>query len=113
MLRENVLTGASLPLLPLTPKQKYMELQKIIRDNFTEAQEVLKAFLSDDKNIESIAAAATMMAKSIQQGGKIISCGNGGSMCDAMHFAEELSGKFREERRPLPAIAVSDPSHIS
>ena len=45
--------------------------------------------------------------------GTVFSCGNGGSHCDAMHFAEELSGKFREERKPLPAISISDPSHIT
>ena len=54
-----------------------------------------------------------MMAGAIRNGHKIISCGNGGSMCDAMHFAEELSGLFREERRALPAIAISDPSHLT
>ena len=53
------------------------------------------------------------MTESIDNGGKIISCGNGGSMCDAMHFAEELTGKFREERSPVPAVSISDPSHIT
>jgi len=53
------------------------------------------------------------MVSSILQGGKIISCGNGGSMCDAMHFAEELSGRFRNHRKALPAISISDASHIS
>mgnify|MGYP006202721729 FL=1 len=53
------------------------------------------------------------MTESINNGGKIISCGNGGSMCDAMHFAEELTGKFREERSPIPAVSISDPSHIT
>ena len=53
------------------------------------------------------------MTESIDNGGKIISCGNGGSMCDAMHFAEELTGKFREERSPIPAVSISDPSHIT
>ena len=53
------------------------------------------------------------MVESIKNGGKIISCGNGGSHCDAMHFAEELTGRYRENRKALPAIAISDPSHIS
>lgn len=53
------------------------------------------------------------MGKAINDGGKIFSCGNGGSHCDAMHFAEELTGRFRENRKALPAIAISDPSHIS
>jgi D-sedoheptulose 7-phosphate isomerase len=53
------------------------------------------------------------MSDSIKKGGKIISAGNGGSHCDAMHFAEELTGRYRENRKSLPAIAISDPSHIS
>src|SRR6185369_10137434 len=51
--------------------------------------------------------------EAFRHGNKVISCGNGGSMCDSMHFAEELSGRFRENRKALPAISVSDPSHIS
>ena len=79
----------------------------------TQAQDVLNAFLSDAANIASIEKAAETMAASIRNGGKIISCGNGGSMCDAMHFAEELSGRYRNDRRALPALSISDPSHMS
>ena len=53
------------------------------------------------------------MASSILAGGKVISCGNGGSMCDAMHFAEELTGRYRDDRKALPALSISDPSHLS
>ena len=53
------------------------------------------------------------MAQSISKGGKVISCGNGGSMCDAMHFAEELTGRYRDDRRALPAVSISDPSHLT
>src|SRR5438270_6217146 len=53
------------------------------------------------------------MVESLKNGGKVISCGNGGSMCDAMHFAEELSGRFRNDRKALPAISISDAAHIS
>ena len=53
------------------------------------------------------------MAQAIKQGNKIISCGNGGSMCDAMHFAEELSGRYRDDRKSIAAISISDPSHIT
>mgnify|MGYP005722228751 FL=1 len=63
--------------------------------------------------INAIEESAKIMTESIENGGKIISCGNGGSMCDAMHFAEELTGKFREERSPIPAVSISDPSHIT
>ena len=85
----------------------------IISQELNEAQIVLQNFLSDEKNIANIEAAARLMADAIQNGGKILSCGNGGSHCDAMHFAEELSGRYRENRRALPAIAISDVSHIS
>ncbi|WP_299758925.1 D-sedoheptulose 7-phosphate isomerase [uncultured Pontibacter sp.] len=79
----------------------------------TQAQEVLTAFLSDAKNIASIELAADTMAESIKYGGKILSCGNGGSMCDAMHFAEELTGRYRDNRKAIPAISISDASHMS
>jgi D-sedoheptulose 7-phosphate isomerase len=85
----------------------------IISQELNEAQIVLQNFLSNEKNIADIEAAARLMADAIQNGGKILSCGNGGSHCDAMHFAEELSGRYRENRRALPAIAISDVSHLS
>jgi D-sedoheptulose 7-phosphate isomerase len=88
-------------------------LQNIITQELTEAQQVLNAFLADPQHTASIEAAATLMADAIKAGNKIISCGNGGSHCDAMHFAEELSGRYRNERRSLAAIAISDVSHIS
>ena len=84
-----------------------------IKANFTEAENILEEFIGNEKNFESIVLAAKLMSESINSGGKIISCGNGGSMCDAMHFAEELSGRFRENRKALPALSISDPSHIS
>ncbi len=85
----------------------------LIKDNFSEAQAALSEFANDEKNFQLIAQAAEIMVQAIRAGSKIISCGNGGSMCDAMHFAEELSGRFRDDRKALPAIAISDPSHLS
>lgn len=85
----------------------------IISSELQEAQKVLSDFLSDHNTLQKIAAAAELMSSSIKASGKIISCGNGGSHCDAMHFAEELTGRYRENRMALPAIAISDPSHIS
>ncbi len=82
-------------------------------DNFKEAEAVLLNFISDSSNFEKLEQAGKIMVESIKNGGKIISCGNGGSMSDAMHFAEELTGRFRENRPSLPAISISDPSHIS
>lgn len=90
-----------------------LELEKIARDDFEEGERVLRAFIEEERNMQNLVRAARAMADSIRAGGKIISCGNGGSHCDAMHFAEELTGRYREDRRPYPAIAISDPSHIS
>ncbi|MBQ4489308.1 MAG: D-sedoheptulose 7-phosphate isomerase [Ruminobacter sp.] len=84
-----------------------------IRGSLKEAAEVLNNFLSDDNNIEAIERAATIMADSLKHDGKIMSAGNGGSHCDAMHFAEELTGRYRENRPSYGAIAISDPSHLS
>lgn len=78
-----------------------------------EAQKVLNDFMSSDVTINNIEKVADLMANAIKNGKKIISCGNGGSHCDAMHFAEELSGRYRDNRKSLAAIAISDPSHIS
>jgi D-sedoheptulose 7-phosphate isomerase len=90
-----------------------MELEAAIKAELQEAQQTLDNFISNPSAIASISAAAQLMSDSILNGGKIISCGNGGSHCDAMHFAEELTGRYRENRKALPAIAISDPSHIS
>lgn len=88
-------------------------MKTLILENLHEAREVLDEFLAIPEHIEAIEKAALLMIESIRNGGKIISCGNGGSMTDAMHFAEELSGVFREKRPALPAISISDPSHIT
>ncbi|MGF1719804.1 D-sedoheptulose 7-phosphate isomerase [Vibrio kyushuensis] len=87
--------------------------QDLIKSELTEAAEVLNTFLGDEKNLTQIEAAAKLIADSFKQGGKVLSCGNGGSHCDAMHFAEELTGRYRENRPGYPGIAISDPSHIS
>ena len=84
-----------------------------IKKHFTEAQSVLAAFIADEKNLQAIEAAGQLMVSALANGKKIISCGNGGSMCDAMHFAEELSGRYRNDRKALAAVSISDPSHIS
>ncbi|ENV4250020.1 D-sedoheptulose 7-phosphate isomerase [Vibrio parahaemolyticus] len=87
--------------------------QDLIRSELNEAAEVLNKFLSDDHNIAQIEAAAKMIAGSFKQDGKVLSCGNGGSHCDAMHFAEELTGRYRDNRPGYAGIAISDPSHLS
>jgi D-sedoheptulose 7-phosphate isomerase len=84
-----------------------------IKKNFIEASTILEKFITDGTGIPALEAAGDIMVAALAKGNKIISCGNGGSMCDAMHFAEELTGRFRENRKSFPAIAISDPSHIS
>ncbi|MBP6389634.1 MAG: D-sedoheptulose 7-phosphate isomerase [Flavobacteriales bacterium] len=84
-----------------------------IRSHFTEAADVLQRFLTDQENIVNVERAAAFISYCLKQGAKVISCGNGGSMCDAMHFAEELTGRFRNDRPPIAAIAISDPGHIT
>jgi D-sedoheptulose 7-phosphate isomerase len=74
---------------------------------------VLDRFLADPARIASIATAAELMATSLRSGGKILTCGNGGSLCDAQHFAEELSGRYRQDRRALAAIALTEASHMT
>lgn len=86
---------------------------ELILAELQQAKNVLSAFLKQRHSLEAIENAAQMMAKTLIKSGKIISCGNGGSHCDAMHFAEELSGKYRLDRQALAAIALSDPSHIT
>lgn len=89
------------------------DLQQAIKAELEEAARVLDAFLNDPGQLARMEEIAAVLTHAMKSGGKIISCGNGGSHCDAMHFAEELSGRFRENRQALPAIAISDPSHLS
>lgn len=78
-----------------------------------EARDILSRFLDQPEAQESIARAAASIADTLRKGGRVLSCGNGGSMCDAIHFAEELSGRFRKSRRALSAIVLSDPGHLT
>ena len=83
-----------------------------VANQFLQALETLQQF-NTPENFEKIVDAGKIMVSSLQSNGKIISCGNGGSMCDAMHFAEELTGRYRNDRPSIAAIAISDQSHIS
>ena len=109
----------TLPLLYVTigyecyqPSERNM-YSELIYNELNEAAAVLQKFIQDQDNIRSIQAAAQLIAASLKAEGKVISCGNGGSHCDAMHFAEELTGRYRENRPGYAAIAISDPSHLS
>lgn len=84
-----------------------------IKKQFEEAQVVLDAFIKNEENFNKIEQAGKLMCSAIKAGNKIISCGNGGSMSDAMHFAEELSGRYRDDRKSIAAISISDPTHIT
>lgn len=84
-----------------------------IKQHFLEAQDILQQFITDPSNFKKIEDAGKLLVNSLNQGGKILSCGNGGSMCDAMHFAEELTGRYRENRPAIGAIAIADPSHLA
>lgn len=87
--------------------------QELIRSELNEAAKVLQDFINEPQNLLNIESAARLIADSFRQQGKVLSCGNGGSHCDAMHFAEELTGRYRENRPGYAGIAISDPSHLS
>ena len=89
-----------------------MDLIPQIKKQFEESQRILSEFQTEE-NFQKINTAIELMSAALKNGNKIISCGNGGSMCDAMHFAEELSGRFRNNRKGLAAVSISDTSHIS
>ncbi|ALD21813.1 D-sedoheptulose 7-phosphate isomerase [Hymenobacter sp. DG25A] len=88
-------------------------LSDLIRAELTEARSVLDRFLADPANLQAIEQAARLMADSLRGGGKILTCGNGGSLCDAQHFAEELTGRYRQNRPALAAIPLTEASHMS
>ena len=88
-------------------------MNDLIKHSLQEAHEELMAFMTNSVNIAVIAEAGHIMSQTLKEGGKIISCGNGGSLCDATHFAEELTGRYRFNRRSLPAIAINDPAYMT
>jgi len=90
-----------------------MSNQELILAELKSAADVLNQFIADPENLAKIETAAQWMAESVKKGNKIISCGNGGSSCDAMHFAEELTGKYREDRKAIAAISISDPGYLT
>jgi D-sedoheptulose 7-phosphate isomerase len=90
-----------------------MDFRSITLDELNESSKVLQHFINDPANADLIGQAAKTISDSVKAGGKVISCGNGGSHCDAMHFAEELTGRYRNDRKAIPAICISDVSHIS
>jgi D-sedoheptulose 7-phosphate isomerase len=89
------------------------EASSLIRSALQEAASGLDRLRQNDAALAAIEAAAGVLARAFKAGNQVYSCGNGGSMCDAMHFAEELTGRFRRNRRPLGAMAISDPGYLT
>ena len=88
-------------------------MEDIISKSLKQAQDVLQAFVSNPDTVSRMRQAVDMLAAALENGNKILSCGNGGALCDAAHFAEELTGRFRGNRRALAAVALCDPTHIT
>ncbi|QEY61635.1 D-sedoheptulose 7-phosphate isomerase [Metapseudomonas lalkuanensis] len=84
-----------------------------IRNSLEEARRALDNFIANEQTLKNIERAAGLLVESFENKGKAFSCGNGGSMCDAMHFAEELTGRYRKNRPGIAAVSISDASHIS
>ena len=84
-----------------------------LKKSYQTAAKVFKEFAENEENVLKIESISRLIAEIFQKGNKVLICGNGGSLTDAMHFAEELTGRFRKDRKPLPVIPISDPSHIT
>ena len=89
------------------------EQKEVVRAALADAKNALEALLADEAMLETIARAGHLIAQSQRAGGAVYSCGNGGSLCDAMHFAEEMTGRYRQNRKPYRAAAISDVSHMA
>lgn len=87
--------------------------KQYIKNSLAEAQNTLNKFVADEQNLTLVEKAVAAMVASIKGDGRILACGNGGSMCDSMHFVEELTGRYRKDREPIAAMSMGDPSHIT
>jgi len=87
--------------------------REVVRATLQQAHAALEALLADEAMLANIERAGALLAAAFAAGGKVYSCGNGGSMCDAMHFAEELTGRYRDDRPGYAATAIADASHLS
>lgn len=90
-----------------------MELRDVWRKSLTEANECLTHFFSEPQNLSDCERFSRILIETLSSGGNVFTCGNGGSHCDAMHFAEELTGRYRKNRRPMGALALGDSSHVT
>lgn len=83
------------------------------KKSLAEAENTLQKFLADPENLKKCEEFSKILINAFKSGGKLFTCGNGGSHCDAMHFAEEFTGRYRKDRKPLGALALGDPSHTT
>ena len=90
-----------------------MKTENIILDALLESRDAVNKLIKNEETIRAIAQSGSLIIEAFKKKNRIFSCGNGGSMCDSIHFAEELSGRYRDDRKGLPAIAIADPGHIT
>lgn len=89
------------------------QMRDCMRASLAEGRRALDAFLASEGNIAAMASMASALSACFTAGNKVLTCGNGGSACDSLHFAEEFTGRFRKERRPLPVIPLMEASHLT
>lgn len=90
-----------------------MKISEVWKSSLVDAQQTLQRFLEQPENLAKCEKFSEMLIETFKNGGNVFSCGNGGSHCDAMHFAEEFTGRYRKDRKPLGAMALGDPSHVT
>lgn len=90
-----------------------MKTQDVWTKCFEDAQKTIELFRKDPTQIEKCVEFSKILIDAYKKGSTVFSCGNGGSHCDAMHFAEEMTGRYRKDRRPLGALALGDASHVT
>lgn len=83
------------------------------KKSLADAQDTLQKFLADPELLKKCEEFSKILIQSFKSGGNLFTCGNGGSHCDAMHFAEEFTGRYRKDRKPLGALALGDASHTT
>lgn len=86
---------------------------EVWKSALSEANQTLEQFLADPEQLAKCVHFSNILTETFRSGGKLFTCGNGGSHCDAMHFAEEFTGRYRKDRAPLGALALGDPSHVT
>lgn len=88
-------------------------MQNALAQSFKNAAELLIQFYEETDNLTKLTGLAQLFSKCFQENNKILICGNGGSACDAMHFAEEFTGRYRKDRKALPVVHLLDAGHVT